>query len=211
MKKIKDIILLNKSTNSILTHRGKSFMYISFIMLFVSYIIGTILGSNINFALSNKAATIIKYIFDDTKIDYTASFIELLLNSVSSTMIYFILSMFLGFSSIGYLFIYIIVFTNGVGYGLNQIQLFYQNSLNKNYYFLAVNSFFNIACAIIIIFCCKQSIKMSCSICQKSFMRNYKTNEYTISLNSYIIKYLIYSLILFLLNLMRIFLIKIFI
>ena len=211
MKKIKDLIGSFNNSKVLSKFSGKSIITFCVIMLFAVYILGTILGCNINFSMSEEALMLFRNIFSAEEIDENMSFFAIFISYISSTMFYLIAALFLGLCSIGSVLIYIVPFASGVGYGLNQIQLLYKASQNNNYALFLIDGIFSILIAIIIIFCCKQSLKMSYGIWQKSFIQNNRNNPISISLNSYVIKYLIYLLIIFFLNFIRICLIKLFV
>lgn len=211
MKKIKDLIGSVNNSKVLGKFSSKSFIGFCIIMLFAAYILGTVWGCNINFSMSDEALMLFRNMFSADEIDKDMPFLAMFINYISSTMLYLIAALFLGFCSIGSILIYIVPFASGVGYGLNQIQLLYKASQSQNYNLFLIDGIFSILITIIIIFCCKQSLKMSFNIWQKSFMQNTRYNPLSISLNSYVIKYFIYILIIFLLNFIRIFLIKLFV
>ena len=195
---IKSYKLLFKKTEVI----NKKIVELYPILFFILYLLGVFAGSLFS-SSSKEIVTCMNFLISEN--ETTSHFLTVFKNNLWKIAIYELLAFIFGFCGIGQPIIFAIPFMSGVGYGVSQIYLLANSIKAADYLIFCVNGILDILITIILIFCCKQSIKMANYLFKSgiSSQKNGEIRTKNISVNSYLSKYFVYTIILFILVLIK--------
>ncbi len=192
MKKFKETIKHCKLSHTQVAGFYKKVSELFPLLFFVLYALGVIIGSLFS-SSSDEIITCLNSIISFDSTDFFSVFSD----NLWGIVVYELVAFIFGFCGIGHPVIFLIPFIRGVGYGVKQIYLLTDAVKSGSYIIFCINGIVDILTTVILIFCCKQSLKMSTYIFKSgiSSKKNTEIRTKPISFNSYLIKYIFYTII----------------